>query len=315
VNFPDRIDFNGIKEGALARSRSLLPQLVPGGRFEHDEYVALNPSRADKNLGSFKINARTGVWQDFAIGAKGNDIISWYAHSYGLDQGEAARRIAEKLGVSALESNGSKRDSTKPPPKIYSYDEEGPAVEPNEIRRHYYPKSGTPKRKVKIKKRNVPKNKEWTNCYRVFRGNAPVGWQWEKPENYRSVAYAEVGSDTQRFFWPEGEKDTDTLNKFSFTAFTFGGGDGLPSDIDEYLKCIIKNGRKLIIPIDNDAAGRKQGLKKAEKAHACGIKHIRIFDPATVWSDCPAAGDVTDWFDKQRLEARQHKAAAENILV
>jgi hypothetical protein len=297
VSFLNRIDFDGIKEAALACSRSLLPELVPGGRFERDEYVALNPSRADKNPGSFKINTRTGVWQDFAIGAKGNDVISWYAHSYGLDQSEAARRIAEKLGVSALERNSSKRDNTKPPSKIYPYGEDGPPVGYDEIRRHYYPKNGTPKRKVKIKKRNVPKNKEWTNCYRVVRGNAPVGWQWEKPENYRSVAYAEVGSDTLRFFWPEGEKDTDTLNKFSFTAFTFGGGDGLPSDIDEYLKRIIKNDRKLIIAIDNDIAGRKQGLKKAEKAHACGIKHIRIFDPAAVWSDCPEGGDVTDWFE------------------
>ena len=67
--------------------------------------------------------------------------------------------------------------------------------------------------KVKIKKRDVPKNKQWTNCYRVFRDNVPVGWQWKKPANYRAVPYADTGTDTQRIFWPEGEKDTDTLNK------------------------------------------------------------------------------------------------------
>jgi hypothetical protein len=145
VNFLDRIDFDGIKETALACSRSLLPELVPGGRFEHDEYVVLNPSRADKNPGSFKINARNGVWQDFAIGAKGNDIISWYAHSYGLDQSEAARRIAEKLGTSSHKRDSWEEQTTKQPAKIYSYGEEGPPVGSDEIRRHYHPKRGEPK--------------------------------------------------------------------------------------------------------------------------------------------------------------------------
>ena len=162
----------------------------------------------------------------------------------------------------------------------------------------YYPKNGTPKVKVKIKKRDVPKNKQWTNCYRVFRDNVPVGWQWKKPANYRAVPYADTGADTQRIFWPEGEKDTDTLNKLGFSAFTFGGGDGVPDGIDEYLKRILKDERKLIILIDNDVGGRKQGQDKAKKAHACGIKHIRIFDPATVWPECPEGGDVTDWFEK-----------------
>ena len=108
------IDFKGIAAAALACPRSLLLDLLPGGRFEGDEYVALNPSRADKNLGSFKINVRTGMWQDFAIGVKGNDIIGWYAHAYGCDQGEAARRIAEKLGASASRSSSSKSDNTNP---------------------------------------------------------------------------------------------------------------------------------------------------------------------------------------------------------
>jgi putative DNA primase/helicase len=125
-----------------------------------------------------------------------------------------------------------------------------------------------------------------------------VGWQGKKPADYRSIPYAGAGSDAQRFFWSEGEKDADTLIKFGFAVFTFGGGDGLPDDIDEYLKRIFKDDRKLIIAVDNDDGGRKQGLKKEEKAHACGIKHIRIFDPASIWPGCPDGGDITDWFEK-----------------
>ena len=144
----------------------------------------------------------------------------------------------------------------------------------------------------------MPKGKQWTTCYRVFRHDEPVGWQWKKPASYRSVPYADVGTDMQRISWPEGEKDNDTLNKFGFSAFTFGGGDGLPNHIDKYLKRILKDDRKLIIPVDNDVGGRRQGQAKAKKAHACGIKHIRIFDPATVWPECSEGGDVTDWFEK-----------------
>ena len=147
----------------------------------------------------------------------------------------------------------------------------------------------------------MPKDKQWTTCYRVFRHNVPVGWQWKKPASYRAVPYAEAGTDMERICWSEGEKDNDTLNKFGFSAFTFGGGDGLPDHIDKYLKRlkrILKDDRKLIIPVDNDVGGRRQGQDKAKKAHACDIKHIRIFDPATVWPECPEGGDVTDWFEK-----------------
>src|ERR1700744_5700156 len=166
------IDFEGIAAAALANAHSLLPELVPNGRFERDEYVTLNPSRADKNLGSFKINSRTGLWKDFAIQVTGNDIISWYAHACGLKQGEAARQIAERLAVSTHKGNGSTSHSTEATPKIFSWGEPGPPVGRDEIRRHSYPKNGTPRLKLKIKSRGVPKDK-WTNCYRVFRDGVP----------------------------------------------------------------------------------------------------------------------------------------------
>jgi putative DNA primase/helicase len=290
------IDFDGIKAAALRSARSLLQELVPNGRFEGREYVALNPSRADNNLGSFKINCQTGEWSEFATGAKGGDVISWYAYAHGLNQGEAARRIAEKLGVSTLKTKGLKGNTTEPPPKIYSYGEEGPPVERDEIRRHYYPKFGAPKLKVKIKRGGAPKSK-WANCYRVFRHGTPVGWQWKRPANYRDTPYFGAVRDPKRIFWPEGEKDADTLDGLKLSVLTFGGtGDGLPDGIDRYLKLLAE--RLLIVATDNDAPGREHALKKAKLAHAAGIKHIRIFDPATVWPECPESGDISDWFEK-----------------
>jgi putative DNA primase/helicase len=95
------IDFKGIAAAGLASAKSLLHEWLPGGRFEGREYVALNPTRSDRALGSFKINWQTGQWSDFAVPVKGGDLISLFAYINNLDQGQAARQIAEKLGMPA----------------------------------------------------------------------------------------------------------------------------------------------------------------------------------------------------------------------
>jgi hypothetical protein len=75
--------------------------LLPSGRIQGQEYVALNPKRADQRLGSFSVNLRTGRWDDFATGGKGGDPISLAAFLAGLSQVEAARRLATMLGLEA----------------------------------------------------------------------------------------------------------------------------------------------------------------------------------------------------------------------
>jgi len=94
-----RLDFAAINRAALGRLPALLARWCPNGRTVNHEYVALNPTRADKRLGSFRINLRTGKWADFATGDKGGDIISLAAYLHGLSQAEAARGLADMLGV------------------------------------------------------------------------------------------------------------------------------------------------------------------------------------------------------------------------
>jgi DNA primase len=77
----------------------MLRRWLPDGRREGNEWVALNPTRADKHPGSFKVNLRTGRWADFATGDKGGDLISLAAHLHGLSQVEAARKLARMLGL------------------------------------------------------------------------------------------------------------------------------------------------------------------------------------------------------------------------
>lgn len=94
------IDFAGINRAALGVLPSLLSRWLPGGRYEGHEYVARNPRRADRNLGSFRINTATGRWSDFATDDKGGDVVSLAAYLADIKQVEAARRLADMLGMS-----------------------------------------------------------------------------------------------------------------------------------------------------------------------------------------------------------------------
>ena len=113
------IDFDGIKAVALRSARQLLQQLLPGGKFQGDEYVVRNPLRNDQHAGSFQINWKTGQWGDFAIGESGGDLISLVAYLRGLSQVDAARELAAKFGIpvpklsgAPATANAKKRDAS-----------------------------------------------------------------------------------------------------------------------------------------------------------------------------------------------------------
>ncbi len=97
------IDFTAINAAALARLPDILRRWLPDGRIMGHEYIALNPLRADRRPGSFKINLINGKWSDFASGDKGGDPVSLAAYLSGCTQTEAARKLAAMLG---LDSDG-----------------------------------------------------------------------------------------------------------------------------------------------------------------------------------------------------------------
>ncbi len=88
---------------ALGAINGVLAQWLPGGKKEGPEYVVRNPTRADKDAGSFKINLNIGEWQDFAIGDRGKDLVSLvaYLESYQGDgaQYAAAKKLGEFLNI------------------------------------------------------------------------------------------------------------------------------------------------------------------------------------------------------------------------
>ena len=93
------LDFDAVNRAALANLPALLHRWLPQGRVRGREYVALNPRRADRHLGSFRINLKTGRWGDFATDDKGGDVVSLAAYLSGTGQAEAAHALADMLGV------------------------------------------------------------------------------------------------------------------------------------------------------------------------------------------------------------------------
>ena len=112
------IPFKTINDAALRASRSLLQQIIPGGKFRSLEYIVRNPRRDDQHAGSFKINYRTGVWKDFATGDGGGDLISLVAFVRGSTQGDAARELADKLvPLLRADDRPNGRSAPTPPPR------------------------------------------------------------------------------------------------------------------------------------------------------------------------------------------------------
>jgi hypothetical protein len=95
----ERLEFAAINRAAAPVMHAILRRVLPDGRIHGREYVALNPRRADRHLGSFSVNIASGKWGDFASGDKGGDVISLVAFIENCSQLEAARLLAQMLGL------------------------------------------------------------------------------------------------------------------------------------------------------------------------------------------------------------------------
>jgi hypothetical protein len=99
--WPSAIDFDAVNRAALASLPAVLNRLLPRTKIVGRDFVALNPRRADRNFGSFKINRYNCKWADFATGDRGGDTISLVAYLEDVSQSEAARLLAVMLGIEA----------------------------------------------------------------------------------------------------------------------------------------------------------------------------------------------------------------------
>lgn len=92
-------DFDSVNRAARPVLHAICQRLLPGGKVMNSEYVVRNPLRADRSPGSFKINLRSGRWADFACDARGGDVVSLVAYIERVNQGKAARLLAQMLDM------------------------------------------------------------------------------------------------------------------------------------------------------------------------------------------------------------------------
>jgi len=103
-----------VAAAALSSIDAVLNRWLPDGKRNGHEFQAINPTRSDSKLGSFSINLNTGAWADFASDDKGGDLVALVAYLEGSKQGEAAKRLAEFLGLQLEKTDPVKRATSAP---------------------------------------------------------------------------------------------------------------------------------------------------------------------------------------------------------
>lgn len=155
-----------------------------------------------------------------------------------------------------------------------------------ELRRHVYKRDGEAVR-VKVKT-----ERGWWDWYRAARPDGSAAWQDCRPEAYVPCPFT---ADTNPLapdladewvFWPEGEKDVETLVRAGVFALTFGGAKDVRTEYGAVLE-----GRRVIVIADNDEPGRECAARKVEILAGVAAE-VRVVDLADA---VPDKGDVSDW--------------------
>ncbi len=100
-----------IAQTALTSIDSVLSHWCAGGKRQGNEYVTLNSTRSDNKEGSFSINLNSGFWKDFATGDSGGDLVALVAYLDNVSQGEAAKRLAQFLGINTDKTDAQNRSN------------------------------------------------------------------------------------------------------------------------------------------------------------------------------------------------------------
>ena len=93
-------DFKKLGHEALPHAELLLTEWFPNGRRFGAEFKV--GSLCGEKGESLSVNTATGKWKDFATGEGGGDLVSLFAASRGISQGEAARGLAKAIGQQGL---------------------------------------------------------------------------------------------------------------------------------------------------------------------------------------------------------------------
>jgi hypothetical protein len=145
-------------------------------------------------------------------------------------------------------------------------------------------------------------------AFKQRRPDGKGGWIWNL-DGVRLVPYRLpeliAAPKTEWLFFPEGERDVETIRALGMVATTTPLGAGKWRD--EYAAYFA--GRKVAILEDNDAPGVDDALTKAK-----ALRGIAAVVTVLHLPDLPAKGDVTDWIVRERAAGRTDPEIREALL-
>jgi putative DNA primase/helicase len=303
-----KYNFKEVADLALNASNSLVPSWLPQGKREGREWVALNPKRNDKHLGSFKVNLHTGQWCDFSDEKTGADLIALYAYLHDLKQGEAFKEVAKQLNaeikpLSKDEVTAFHRESNPPytpilpapfEPKILKPHPLGEPVAKYAYRMPYGDFMGYMLRFIDEKgdKQNRPYFYHAPDVFYEEEGFRYKGFRGDAPRPLYGMD--RLNGNTLPVLMVEGEKCADAGQAklgHEYNVLSWMGG----TSTAPIAEVSLLNGRDVILWPDNDAVGLKamQQIEMNLKGVAKSVKLLSIpEDKAKGWdiADCIEEG-------------------------
>ncbi|WP_323845299.1 DUF927 domain-containing protein [Microbulbifer magnicolonia] len=319
-----RFDIKRVADLALDRVEDVLAHWAPDGSYQGAEYVALNPARSDSSKGSFSVNRNTGAWADFAADEKGGDLVSLVAYLEGVNNGEAAQRLAAFLGLSESEAMPAHQKPARKPGKAARGGWEVVLPVPAEAEKACparHPHNGAPSAVweyrdqagallMKVLRFDVQKAGKRAKDYRPLTycrdSNGKHSWRWKQPEKDRPLyGLDRLGARIDApVLLSEGEKAADAAAALlpDYVCMSWPGGSKALGKAD--FKPL--RGRQVALWPDNDEAGTGCMQKLAAMLHGlgCAVSLVRLQALGDSW---PVKGDAAD--------AEAHGLTAERLAA
>jgi hypothetical protein len=295
------IDFKYINQLAVPHIREWLP----GGHEDGGQWVVKNPTRDDREAGSFRVNLTTGAGNDYAgDGWYGHDAVSLYAYIHGMRNIDAAREILGKYDPSYFPSPNdiAAADTWR---QLTRGTKNAPCLAPQGNEQARWPfeiKVGQDWRTVMyvIRYINATGGKD-DIPYTLWTDGRAVEWRKKALHGVKYPIYglrALTERPNARVVLYEGQKKPARVqpvlgDDWVCVGYYGGSGNVGMTDFDPLV------GREVWYPFDADIPGRKAIKKLIDDLH---VKAHLVYPPADVAKGWDHADAVDEGWTKEDLE-------------
>lgn len=300
---------NTIKATAAAALRSVdavLAHFLPGGKLQGREYVCRNPTRDDQRPGSFSVNVETGRWADFATGDEGGDLVALVAYIGGTSNGEAAKRLADFLGLA--EASESTPSASKRRPRELTWRALLPVPDNAPPPPATHPRHGAPSQRWEYRdaagRLLAIQNRFDTQAGKTFSpltycqaDDGTRAWRWQGPEAPRPLYGLDrlAARPDAPVIVAEGEKAADSAGRLAPGAVAVASMNGAKSGSKGDWSPL--RDRTVTIWPDADAPGAAYAATVASLAREAGARSVCVLSPEALRAagfELPEGADAAD---------------------